>query len=427
MVSMFDGGSTANGSDRGVRGRLVVPGLLTLALCAAPASAQSVEIVSPRHLSTALGPTTIEIRVLTPAASPVERLEIFVDGTAVATMTSPPWTAEWDAGDGSRGHRIEAVLYVSDGRSVRSSVRTSPLRINASLEVNLVSLYPLVLDRSGTYVAGLTREDFRVFENGEAQVIDRFTTEQRPLRVAIVLDTSLSMAKDARLGNAKKAALGFLEALHPQDDALVVTFADNVRVVQDVTQDRKLLAAAIEKTEAKGGTALYDAIWRTARRLEAFDGRRVMVLLSDGRDEASNGLEPGSLHTLQEAEMQAVRSEVMIFTIGLGRRLESEYARQWTRTVGAGSSSGGLSLKEILESLAVTSGGRLLLSPNAGKLRKAFAAVAKDLRHQYSLAYEPTDDRKDGKYREIRVSVPDRDVEVVVRKGYYAPLGQPGS
>jgi VWFA-related protein len=118
---------------------------------------------------------------------------------------------------------------------------------------------------------------------------------------------------------------------------------------------------------------------------------------------------------------------VMVFTIGLGRNLEHEYAREWTRTAGAGSSSGGISLKEILESLAVTSGGRLLLTPSAGKLRKAFTAVAKDLRHQYSLAYEPTNDRKDGKYREIQVSVPDVEVEVVVRKGYYAPIVQPGS
>ena len=419
---MFDVAPTAIPATASVRTKRVAPWLMVMALCALPAAAQTVEIVTPRHLSTALGPTTVEVKVV---ASSVERLEILVDGVAVATLTSPPWTAAWDAGDGARGHRVEAVLDLTDGSAVRSAVRTSPLRINASLEVDLVNLYPLVLDRSGVYVAGLNREDFQVYENGDPQTIDRFTTEQRPLRVAIVLDTSLSMAKGGRLENAKNAALGFLEALLPQDDALVVAFSDNVRVVQDVTQDRGLLQAAIEKTEAKGGTALYDAIWRTARRLEAFDGRRVMVLLSDGRDEASNGFEPGSLHTLQEAELQTVRSEVMVFTIGLGQDLDREYAREWTRTVGVGSATGGVSLKEILESLAVTSGGRLLLSPSAGKLRKAFSEVAKDLRHQYSLAYAPSNDSKDGKYREITVSVPDRDVEVVVRKGYYAPLAQP--
>ena len=272
---MFDEPPTVSGPTASERTKRVAPWLMVMALCALPAAAQTVEIVTPRHLSTALGPTTVEVKVV---ASAVERLEILVDGVAVATLTNPPWTAEWDAGDGARGHRVEAVLYLTDGSAVRSAVRTSPLRINASLEVDLVNLYPLVLDRSGVYVAGLNREDFRVYENGDLQTIDRFTTEQRPLRVAIVLDTSLSMAKGGRLENAKKAALGFLEALLPQDDALVVAFADNVRVVQDVTQDRSLLQAAIEKTEAKGGTALYDAIWRTARRLEAFAGRRVMEI-----------------------------------------------------------------------------------------------------------------------------------------------------
>jgi Ca-activated chloride channel family protein len=424
---MLEVSPAARRPDRGGLSRIVATGLLALFLALGPVAAQSVEIVSPRHLATVLGPTTVEVQVSTGGSATVERLEIFVDGESLATLTQAPWKADWDAGDGAHGHRVEAVLYLTDGRSMRSSVRTSPLRINELLEVDLVNVYPLVLDASGAYVTGLTREDFRVYENDQLQEIERFTTEQRPLRVAIVLDTSLSMAKGGRLDNAKKAALGFLEALLPQDDALVVTFSDNVRVVQDVTHDRGELSAAIEKAEAQGGTALYDAIWRTARRLETFDGRRVMILLSDGRDEASNGFEPGSLHTLQEAELQTVRSEVMVFAIGLGRNLDREFAREWTRTAGAGTASGGVSLKEILESLAVTSGGRLLLSPSASKLRKAFVDVAKDLRHQYSLAYKPSDDSKDGKYREIRVTVPERDVEVVVRKGYYAPLGRSGS
>ena len=163
--SMFDEAPTVSGPTASERTKRVAPWLMVMALlCALPAAAQTVEIVTPRHLSTALGPTTVEVQVV---ASAVERLEILVDGVAVATLTSPPWTAEWDAGDGARGHRVEAVLFLTDGSAVRSAVRTSPLRINASLEVNLVNLYPLILDGSGAYVGGLTREDFRVYENNE--------------------------------------------------------------------------------------------------------------------------------------------------------------------------------------------------------------------------------------------------------------------
>jgi VWFA-related protein len=401
--------------------------LLLIAIGVSPALAQSVEIVVPRHLSTAIGSTKIEVRVGAPEGVEIDRLEIVVDGETLVTLKAPPWTATWDAGDGSSGHSVAAILFLADGGTARSVVSTSPLRINESLEVSLVNLYPLVLGPDGHYVAGLTKEDFRVLENGEPQSIERFTTEHRPLRVAIVLDTSLSMAKGGRIDNAKKAALGFLEVLLPDDEALVVNFADNVRVVQGITTDRKQLTAAIEQAEANGGTALYDAVWRTSKKLEAFDGRRVMVLLSDGRDEAANGFEPGSLHTLAEARTQAVRSEVMIFAIGLGRDLDREYAREWTRSLGAGGGSSGVSLKDLLENLAVTTGGRLLLSPGASRLRRAFNAVAEDLRNQYSIAYDPTDQKKDGGYREIEVSVPGRDVEVIVRKGYYAPLEEPAA
>ena len=108
-----------------------------------------------------------------------------------------------------------------------------------------------------------------------------------------------------------------------------MTFNDRVNVVQNLTADSRLLAQAIESTKARGGTALYDAVWKTSRLLEGFDGRRVIVLLSDGQDEASSGLEPGSLHTMEEALEQALRSEVMIFPIGLGKDLDQEPLRRW--------------------------------------------------------------------------------------------------
>ena len=410
--------AAATGFSRaGARAAVAVVSVLA---CAGSSQAQTVRIVHPNHLATTLGATKVELSLDVPADGEIDRLELLLDEQPWVTLSDPPWRAVFDAGDGSRGHRIDAVLYLTDGRVARASVRTSPLRIDAQIQVDLVNLYPLVLDPSGEYVTGLTRDDFRVLEDGEPQSIQRFTTEQRPLRVAIVLDTSLSMARGNRLQHAKKAALGFLEVLLPQDDSLVVTFADDVKLAQGITADRDLLARAIDRAEARGGTALYDAIWRTSRRLEEFDGRRVMVLLSDGRDEAANGFEPGSLHTLEEARLQAVRSEVMIFAIGLGRDLEHERAREWTRSFDATAGATGLSLKEILETLAVRSGGRLLLSPSPSRLRKAFGAVAADLRHQYSMAYAPSNEAKDGGYRRLEVTVPGRDVEVVVREGYFA-------
>ncbi len=338
-----------------------------------------------------------------------ERLVIAVDGKPIATLAAPPWKAPWEAGDGLDSHEIEAELLLSDGSRARAAIRTSPLKVDQFEEVALVNIYAVVRNPRGEYVNGLSRGDFRITENGRPQEIDRFATERKPLRVGIVLDTSLTM-KGGKLDAARDAARDFLDVLEPGDEGVLVTFSDAVEVRQDLTGDKAALAAAIGKTEALGGTALYDAIFRTADLLERFEGRRVMVLLSDGRDEAASGLEPGSLHTLDEALDRALRNEVMIFAIGFGRRLDEEmdfYGRE--------------SLESILKRLGESTGGGALFSARTGQLRRAFQSVAADLRHQYSLAYVSDDRRHDGSWREIHVSTTRPDLRVAARQGYFAP------
>jgi len=365
------------------------------------------EFVAPRHLSTAIGLSSIELRVTPPPGVRVLRIDLRVDGSLLTTLTGPPWVAPWDAGDGSRGRRVEATAHLSDGTRESATVWTSPLRINQVEEVGLVNLYPVVRSRGGAYVADLGRDDFRVLEDGAEQRISRFTTERRPLRIGIVLDTSLTM-EGRKLENAKKAALNFLDVLEPGDEGMVVAFNDEVRILQEITAERRPMARAIESVESRGGTALYDAVWRTARKLEEFDGRRVMVLLSDGRDEAANGFEPGSLHTLEEALTQALRSEVMLFAIGLGRDLDDlDFTRRFT-------------LEEILQRLADETGGRALFTPGAGRLQRAFGDVADDLRNQYSIAYRSSNEKRDGEWRQVLVETPGRDFQITCRKGYFA-------
>jgi VWFA-related protein len=194
---------------------------------------------------------------------------------------------------------------------------------------------------------------------------------------------------------------------------MVVAFSDEVNVLQEITSATKSMAVAIDSVTAGGGTALYDAVWRTSKKLEEFDGRRVLVLLSDGKDEDAGGFGPGSLHTLEEALNQALRSEVILFSIGLGRKLDAEFDRE-----------GRYTLKEILHRLAVETGGRALISPGAGGLRKAFDDVADDLRNQYSIAYISNDERRDGRWRTIEVSAGEDNLEVSCRKGYFASLDE---
>lgn len=379
--------------------------------------------MAPRRFATIVGPSVATLIVTPPAGTTIVSVSLSVDGTAAGTRTSPPWSFPWDAGDGTAGHKLTAVAVFSDGTGAKATLETSRLTINETEEVALVNVYAIARNAKGGYVADLTAPDFKVFENERPQVIDRFSAERRPLRIAIVLDTSLSMEGD-KLKSAIASAVEFLGILQPGDEGLVIAFSDSVRILQDLTSNRSELEAAIRQSAAQGGTALYDAIYKASQRLAEFDGRRVIVLLSDGRDEAANGLEPGSLHTLEEAQERALRDEAMVFAIGLGRSLARDSkALRANPTAQAEELDffGRKPLVSILDALAQTTGGTAVFSPGAGQLKRSFEQVAEDLRHQYSIAYRSDDKRHDGVWRAIKVTVSRPSVTVTNRKGYYAP------
>lgn len=385
------------------------------------------EFVAPRRLATVVGASVAQLTVDPPPGATIVSVAFFVDGAAAGARRAPPWAFPWTAGDGTVGHRLSAVAAFSDGTQARASVDTSRLMINVTEEVALVTVYAIARSARGGYVTDLTATDFKVAENERPQTIDRFSAERRPLRIAIVLDTSLSMEGE-KLKSAIAAAVEFLNILQTGDEGLVIAFADQVRVLCDLTSNRSELESAIRKGVAKGGTSLYDAIFKGSERLAEFEGRRVLVVLSDGRDEAANGLEPGSLHTLEEAQERALRNEVMVFAIGLGRSLAKDAkALRENPTAHADEMdfNGRKPLVTILDSLAQTTGGTAVFSPGAGQLRRSFEVVAEDLRHQYALAYRSDDSRHDGAWRAIKVVVARPGVTVTNRKGYYAPSDVP--
>jgi VWFA-related protein len=379
----------------------------------------AIRFLEPRNLATVLGEKTIRLAVDVPPGAAIDRVEIRVDSEPLAVLTEPPWETAWDAGREGRGHRLEAVVHLADGRQSRSIIRTSPLRVNQIENVDLVNLYVVVRDGSGRYVTDLTRDDFKITEDGVPHAVERFATTHKPLRVGIVLDSSDSMRKQERLEKSKVAALRFLDVLERGDEAAVIDFNDYVRVSHDFSTDKVGLTHAIQSAIPTGGTALYDAVWRTSRLLADFDGRRVMVLLSDGQDMDVSGLDPGSLHTLDEALEQALRNEVMIFSIGLGDRLDSNYVFRWDDR-GLPQPDPSTTLASLLRRFAESTGGRAVFSKGTSGLRKAFSEIAEDLRHQYSMGYVSTNPSRDGKWRSISVQTPGRTLEVVTRKGYYA-------
>ncbi len=394
-----------------------------LALCFLPAgpftapvraAVPVVRFVQPRNLSTVTGRSEFVLALNLPSGARIRSLKVEVDGEPAATLTGPPWHGTWDAGDGSRGHRLTATLLLNDGTTYRAAVRTMPIRIQEEEDVDLVNLFAVVRNRRGEYITDLTRDRFTLREDGVPQKIKVFSTEPKPLAVAIVLDNSISMKRGEKLEAARKSALRFLDTLGKEDRVMLLTFNNRVKVLQPPTLDHKAMARAIEAIGPwnRGGTALYDGIWRAADYLRRLEGRRVLVLLTDGRDEDGQGFEPGSLHTLSEASDHANRNDVMIFAVGYGRDLKQLDIYQRA------------TLKSILEKLANRSGGAALFPRRIGSLKGAFETVTRDLRHQYNIAYVSNNKERNGKWRTIELKTDTKGQEVITRKGYFAPGGE---
>jgi len=273
-------------------------------------------------------------------------------------------------------------------------------------------VFATVRDRRGRYVMDLPREAFLLREDDRPQTITHCSQTRMPLTVLIVLDTSLSMMEGDRIGHARRAATEFLGALEPVDEVGVIEFSSTVRELVAPTIDHDAARRAIAGVTARGGTALYDALAHSSDRLRPTpEGRRrAIVLLSDGRDEAESGLTPGSVLTFEESFAEAVRAEVIVYAIGLGRDLDKKP-----------DFFGRLTLAEVLTRLAEETGGQALFAAKAERLGGVYADIAEDLRHHYSLAYDSTNRRQDGAWRTITLDLREPGLVVRTRRGYFAP------
>lgn len=372
-----------------------------------------VVIKSPQNMSTVTGEIPIELDIVAEKDVSVEKISIFINGALVKEFHSPPYRMMWDAGSEFKEWNITVVAYSTDGRTSTKSIRTRELKIDQYEYVSLVNIYASVKDTSNNFIEGLKKDDFQVFENGTIQDIEKFSIEWKPLLAGIVLDSSLTMKGD-KLETAKDAAIAFIEALSTKDRVAIISFNETINLLEDFTGDFQMIEEAIKRVEAGGGTALYDAIYRASDMMKAQDARKVIILLSDGRDESTSGLTPGSLHTFEEAIDKALRSEVIIFSIGVGKNLDKEMDFYNQK-----------SLKEILDQLASDTGGIFYTAERIRQVKKAYSMIADELKHQYSIAYIPQGTVRDGSWRSILVKTKNPDFRVITRKGYFAAKEEP--
>jgi len=380
----------------------------------APSTPVVVRFVEPAPPGLVLGQTRITVEATTTPDARIARVEIEADGTLLSAFDRPPYSLIWNAGTGFVKKTLRAVAIDTLGRRGEVTLVTRPIYVGQYEEVRLVNLYVTVRDRKGASVLNLTRDDFTVREDGAPQTLTHFTSAKVPITIDLLVDASNSMNLGGKIELARKAAVEFTQSVDPEDRLMVLSFNDDLRGLTAPSADRKAVRGAIESIEARGGTALYDALYSAADKLADAEGRRVIVLLSDGRDQAFTDNEPGSLHLFEEALEKARRSEVAIYAIGLGRHLDTELDLRHER-----------SLKDILDQLARTSGGRSYYPERGGQLSGIYRQIAVDLKAQYTLAYVSTNTARDGTWRAITITTKKPELEVEARSGYYAP-GPPG-
>ncbi|MGA2807169.1 MAG: VWA domain-containing protein [Terracidiphilus sp.] len=268
------------------------------------------------------------------------------------------------------------------------------------LDVRLVNVFVNVTDRNGAIVGGLTRDDFAVTEDGRPQQIAVFERQSElPLNLTLAIDTSGSVHKD--MSQESDAARRFVHALlRGQDQMSLLQFATDVRELTPFTNKVSVIEHGLSQLHSDWATALYDAIYLGAERLGKKDGRKVLVLVSDGDDTAS-------ATTYARALEQALRNEVMIYSI-IDVPIEAS----------AGRDLGG---EHALITLAEQTGGKSYYVSDGG-LDKAFARVSDDLRTQYLLGYYPHNQEPGRSFHRLQVTIPRATVDsfnVRHKTGYY--------
>ncbi|HUK46708.1 MAG TPA: VWA domain-containing protein [Terriglobales bacterium] len=260
-----------------------------------------------------------------------------------------------------------------------------------------VVLHATVVDDKNRLVTTLSKPDFTVFEDDKPQQIRHFQREDLPVAVGIVIDNSGSMREKRDAVN--KAALDLVKASNPDDQVFVVNFNDEYYLDQPFTGDLKKLQDALEHVEARGGTALYDAIVASADYLkESKLQRKVLFVVTDGEDDASQESLEEAIHRL-EAENGPV-----VYCIGL---LGEERSRR---------------AKRALELIAERTGGEAFFPPTLDQVDDISKNIAHDIRNQYTITYAPTTPKSVGGFRTIHVDAhakPYKKLIVRTRTGYY--------
>jgi Ca-activated chloride channel family protein len=261
------------------------------------------------------------------------------------------------------------------------------------VEVHLVEVYATVHDHKGGYVDGLARDNFQVFDDGQAERITNFETSGQSLSCGILLDTTGSMAE--ALPRVKNSIVKLIDALDPQDSVGIYTFDSQLTIRQEFTTDKQEAKRAILRTRAEGQTALFDALSEAAQEVATRPGKKVLIVFTDGDDNAS------ALNATA-AIARAKKLGIPLYAIAEGEATHSH------------------NLRKILDELSERTGGATYQVKKPNEIEEVFAKISEELKHLYMIAYQPPANAGDSKWHKIEVAVRGvKDYRIRAREGYF--------
>lgn len=368
----------------------------------APDRESSLRITSPMGRTGVTTRVRIVAQATLPPGAVISAVSFYVDGALVGTVEpndGPPYAVDWLDDNPMLPREIVVQAADSTGHLLSDTVRLPGFEIEDVTEVTSILLETGVYDRkSGRPVSTLDQSAFAVSENGVTQVVDLVTRETLPTTLVLLVDNSHSMHR--RMDFVRGATARLAAVLGPRDQVIVAPFSAAIPTITGPTNDPGTISSAIEAMRAEGGTAILDSLVNGADLLDGLDGRRVIVLMTDGYDENSE--------TTYDAAIDAVaRSQTTVYVIGIG-------------------GVAGISIRgeRLLRQIAERTGGRTFFPPREVDLGPVATDVIADAHSRYLVTYMPSNRRKDGSWREVVVEVPD-GLRAVTRAGYFAPKPPP--
>ena len=382
---------------------LLPAGPSLLAKEAADKDKVEVFIASPSSLEPAFG--KVEVVVEVHAEQELAEVALLVDDRKRVRLTEPPWRFLVELGEENREHSFKVVARTLEGAMGESFIKTPAIRVDEELDVELQQLY-VTVTQDNRRVLDLQQNDFSVRDNGVPQQIVTFAKGDVPITAAVLVDSSESM-KGERLDGALRGAKTFVDGMKELDEAMLMLFSDRLLRATPFTDQSSELLAALEGVTPGGNTSVNDHLYLALKLLEARQGRRVIVLFTDGAD----------LHSVLDMDdvmWKARRSQVLIYWIVLLDRgaANTSYITAWRdKTDNARQLEG---LARVTEQ----TGARVIGIRNVEETEKAFREILAELREQYVIGFYPSSSQDDGKWHEVKVGVSRSGAEVRAREGY---------